>query len=212
VVGLAVGFGSQKLVQDVINGVFMLIEDTISVGDVVDLGGGHAGAVESISIRTIRLRDGNGTVHTIPFSEVKTVNNMTRDFAKGLFEVEVAYREDIERVIAAMKEVGESVSNDKALAPVIIEPFSIIGVDKVKGSGVVVLGQISTLPGKQWDVSRAFNRALKHRFTELGIEMPSGKTTVYIQGVGPAEPPPARQPSDGKEPDKPGTAKPPEKE
>jgi small conductance mechanosensitive channel len=188
VVGLAVGFGSQKLVQDVINGVFMLLEDTLSVGDVVDLGSNHAGVVEAISIRTIRLRDGSGTVHTIPFSEVKTVKNMTRDFAKGLFEVEVAYREDIDRVIEAMKEVGETISKDNAYAPSIIEPFSIIGVDKVKGSGVVVLAQISTLPGKQWDVSRAFNHALKNRFSELGIEMPSGRTTIYVQGVGAAEP------------------------
>lgn len=188
VVGLAVGFGSQKLVQDVINGVFMLLEDTLSVGDVVDLGGDHAGVVEAISIRTIRLRDGNGTVHTIPFSEVKTVKNMTRDFAKGLFEVEVAYREDIDRVIEAMKEVGEAISKDKAYASSIIEPFSVIGVDKVKGSGVVVLAQISTLPGKQWDVSRAFNRALKNRFSELGIEMPTGRAVINVQCVGAAEP------------------------
>jgi small conductance mechanosensitive channel len=184
VVGLAVGFGSQKLVQDVITGIFILIEDTIAVGDTVDLGGGHVGVVEGISIRTIRLRDGNGGVHTVPFSAVTTVNNQTRDFAKGLFEVEVAYKEDIERVIPAMQEVGDAISKDKAFASVILEPFSIIGVDKVKGSGVVVLAQITTLPGKQWDVTRAFNRALKHKFDELDIQMPSGRTTVYVQGPG----------------------------
>jgi small conductance mechanosensitive channel len=184
VVGLAVGFGSQKLVQDVINGVFMLLENTISVGDVVDLGSGHAGVVEAIGIRTMRLRDGNGTVHTIPFSEVKTVKNMTRDFAKGLFEVEVAYSEDVDRVMDAMKAVGEDISKDPAYAPLVIEPFSIIGVDKVKGSGVVVLGQISTLPGKQWDVTRAYNRAMKKRFDELGIKMPTGRATIYVQGIG----------------------------
>lgn len=172
VVGLAVGFGSQKLVQDVINGVFMLIEDTISVGDVVDLGGDHAGVVEAISIRSIRLRDRSGSVHTIPFSEVKTVKNMTRDFAKGVFEVEVSYLEDVDRVIQAMKAVGEEISKDTAYAPLIIEPFSIIGVDKVRGSGVVVLGQISTLPGKQWKITRAYNLALKKRFGELDIKMP----------------------------------------
>jgi moderate conductance mechanosensitive channel len=184
VVGLAVGFGSQKLVQDVINGVFMLLENTVSVGDVVDLGGGHAGAVEAIGIRTMRLRDGNGTVHTIPFSEVKTVMNMTRDFAKGLFEIEVAYSEDVDRVMDAMKAVGEEISKDKTYAPLIIEPFSIIGVDKVKGSGVVVLGQISTLPGKQWDVSRAYNHALKKRFDQIEIKMPTGRATIYVQGLG----------------------------
>jgi small-conductance mechanosensitive channel len=188
VVGLAIGFGSQKLVQDVINGIFMLIEDTISVGDVVDLDGGHAGVVEAISIRTIHLRDGNGTVHTIPFSEVKTVKNMTRDFAKGVFEVEVDYHENVDRVIDAMKVVGDAISKDKTYAPSIIEPFSMIGVDKVKGSGVVVLGQISTLPGKQWDISRAYNRALKKKFDELGIEMPTGKTSIYVQGAGNEDP------------------------
>jgi moderate conductance mechanosensitive channel len=184
VVGLAVGFGSQKLVQDVINGIFILIEDTIAVGDTVDLAGGHVGVVEGISIRTIRLRDGNGGVHTVPFSEVKTVNNMTRDFAKGLFEVEVAYKEDIERVIVAMQEVGDTISKDKTFTSVVLEPFSIIGVDKVKGSGVVVLAQITTLPGKQWDVTRAFNRALKRKFDEIGVQMPTGRTTIYVQGPG----------------------------
>ncbi|HTI86560.1 MAG TPA: mechanosensitive ion channel domain-containing protein [Alphaproteobacteria bacterium] len=184
VVGLAVGFGSQKLVQDVINGVFILIEDVMSVGDVVDLGGGHAGVVESLSIRTIRLRDGNGAVHTIPFSEVKTVQNMTRDFARAAFEVEVAWREDVDRVIAAMKEVGAAVSTDPTWASYVTQPFNVIGVDKVRGSGVVIAAQISTLPGKQWDVGRAFNLALKRKFDEIGVEMPSGRVVVNIQGLG----------------------------
>jgi small conductance mechanosensitive channel len=183
VVGLAVGFGSQKLVQDVINGVFMLIEDTISVGDVVDLGDGHSGVVESLSIRTIRLRDGDGTVHTIPFSEVKTVKNMTRDFAQAAFAVEVAYHEDVDRVIAAMGEVGAAVSTDTKWQAFIIQPFTLNGVDKVRGSGVVVSAQIRTLPGKQWDIGRAFNIALKRKFDELGIDMPSGRVTVSVQGV-----------------------------
>lgn len=183
VIGLAVGFGSQKLVQDFINGVFILIEDTIAVGDTVDLGGGHVGVVEGISIRTIRLRDGNGTIHTIPFSEVKTVNNMTRDFSKSVFEIEVSYRENIERVIAAIREVGEAVAKEKVFASTVVEPFTVIGVDKVKGSGVVVLAQITTLPGKQWDITRAFNRALKIKFDELGIEMPTGRASITLQNA-----------------------------
>jgi small conductance mechanosensitive channel len=184
VIGLAVGFGSQKLVQDVINGVFILIEDTISVGDVVDLGGGHAGVVEGLSIRTIRLRDGSGAVHTVPFSEVKTVQNMNRDFARASFEVEVAYREDVDRVMAAMREVGAAVCKDPKWESYVIEPFTVIGVDKVRGSGVVILAQIATYPGKRWDIARAFNLALKHKFDELKIEMPSGRVTVNIQGLG----------------------------
>ena len=195
VIGLAVGFGSQKLVQDFINGVFILIEDTIAVGDTVDLGGGHVGVVEGISIRTIRLRDGNGTIHTIPFSEVKTVNNMTRDFSKSVFEIEVSYRENIERVIAAIREVGEAVAKEKVFASTVVEPFTVIGVDKVKGSGVVVLAQITTLPGKQWDITRAFNRALKIKFDELGIEMPTGRASITLQNA----------PSEKDEPAAPGT-------
>jgi small conductance mechanosensitive channel len=183
VIGLAVGVGSQKLVQDVINGVFILVEDTIAIGDVVDVGGGHAGVVETISIRSMRLRDGTGAIHTVPFSEVHIIQNNTRDFSRAIFEVEVAYREDIDRVIAAMREVGEAVSKDEAFAPLVIEPFKIIGVDKVKGSGVVVMAQISTLAGKQWDVARTFNLRLKQRFDELKIEMPSGRTVVYVRGA-----------------------------
>lgn len=183
VIGLAVGVGSQKLVQDVINGVFILVEDTIAIGDVVDVGGGHAGVVETISIRSMRLRDGTGAIHTVPFSEVHIIENRTRDFSRAIFEVEVAYREDIDRVIAAMREVGEAVSKDEAFAPLVIEPFKIIGVDKVKGSGVVVMAQIATLAGKQWDVARTFNLRLKQRFDELKIEMPSGRPVVFVRGA-----------------------------
>lgn len=180
VVGLAVGFGSQKLVQDVINGVFMLVENTLSVGDVVDLGGDHAGVVEAISIRTIRLRDLSGFVHTVPFSEVHTVKNMTRDFAQALFDVQVAYREDVDRVIEAIHATDAELRQDETLAQHLLAPLEMMGLDRFENSSVVVRARIATVAGKQWDVTRAFNRLLKRRFDQLGIEIPYPHRTIYF--------------------------------
>lgn len=180
VIGLAVGFGSQKLVQDVINGAFMLIEDTLSVGDVVDLGGDHAGVVEAISIRTIRLRDLSGFVHSVPFSEVHTVKNMTRDFAQALFDVQVAYREDVDRVMEAICETDAELRQEPTLAQHLLGPLEMMGLDRFEDSAVVVRARIATIAGKQWDVTRAFNRLMKRRFDKLGIEIPYPHRTIYF--------------------------------
>src|SRR6266851_2907447 len=123
VVGLAIGFGSQALVKDVITGLFMLIEDTLSVGDVVDVGRGHLGVVEAISIRTIRLRDGAGAVHSVPFSEVSSVTNLTKDYAYYVSNVAVSYSEDADRVAAVLREVAGELMRDGAFRPFILEPL-----------------------------------------------------------------------------------------
>ena len=179
VMGIAIGFGSQKLVQDVITGMFILIEDTIAIGDVVKLGD-HAGVVEAITIRTIRLRDFGGTVHTMPFNEVSTILNLTKDFSRYVFEVGIAYREDVDQVIEVLKEIGAGMQEDEEFGPLITQPLEVMGLDKFADSAVVIKARITTQPIKQWTVGREFNRRMKIRFDELGIEIPFPHQTVYF--------------------------------
>ncbi|MCH8091054.1 MAG: mechanosensitive ion channel [Proteobacteria bacterium] len=179
VMGIAIGFGAQKLVQDVITGMFILIEDTIAIGDVVKLGD-HAGVVEAITIRTIRLRDFGGTVHTMPFNEVSTILNLTKDFSRYVFEIGIAYREDVDQVIEVLKQIGAEMQEDEEFGPAIIQPLEVMGLDKFADSAVVIKARITTQPIKQWMVGREFNRRMKIRFDELGIEIPFPHQTVYF--------------------------------
>lgn len=191
VVGLAIGFGSQKLVQDLITGAFILFEDTIAVGDVVKLGE-HSGVVEAISIRTIRLRDLTGSVHTIPFSTVGTVVNLTKDFSFYAMEVGIAYREDTDEVVAVLRQLGEELMADPDFGHLILAPLEVLGVDRFDASSVVIKARIKTLPVKQWSVGREFNRRMKKRFDELGIEIPFPHTTIYFGEDKKGRAPPAR--------------------
>ncbi|WP_207460428.1 mechanosensitive ion channel domain-containing protein [Azospirillum sp. SYSU D00513] len=171
VIGLAIGFGSQTLVKDIITGLFILFEDAISVGDVVSVGG-HSGVVESLSIRTIRLRDTTGAVHSVPFSSVTTVTNMTKDFSFAVFPIRVAYSENTDRVVAVLTQLGAELQADPLFAPDILAPLEIMGVDQLAESGIVIMARFKTRPIKQWGVQREFNRRMKQRFEELGIEIP----------------------------------------
>ncbi|MFQ5619285.1 MAG: mechanosensitive ion channel family protein [Rhodospirillales bacterium] len=191
VVGLAIGFGAQKLVQDVITGAFILFEDSIAVGDVVDVGG-LAGVVEALSIRSIRLRDLSGKVHTVPFSAVDTVTNMTKDFSYYVFEVGVGYREDTDEVTGVLKEIGAEMQDDPEFGPLILAPFEVLGVDQFADSAVIIKARFKTAPIKQWTVGREFNRRMKQRFDELGIEIPFPHTTIYFGEDKHGEAPPAR--------------------
>ncbi|HEX6958890.1 MAG TPA: mechanosensitive ion channel domain-containing protein [Ferrovibrio sp.] len=179
VIGIAVGFGAQSLVKDIITGVFILTEDTISVGDIVDLGG-NAGVVEDISIRTIRLRDADGIFHVIPYSEVTKIKNMTRGYAQAVFEVRVAYREDIDNVIAVLKQLAEEFRAEPEWNARILDPFEMWGVDQLDVSGVVIKARFRTLPAQQWSVRREFSKRIKKRFDELGIEIPFPHHRIYF--------------------------------
>ncbi|MDP6389768.1 MAG: mechanosensitive ion channel [Alphaproteobacteria bacterium] len=177
--GLAVGFGAQTLVKDVIRGLFILLENSISVGDVISVGG-HSGVVEAMSIRSVRLRDVGGVVHLLPFSEVTTVVNMTRDYAYALFDIGVGYREDVDEVMAAIRATGEEIQADPKFAADIIDEIEIMGVQSFDDSAVVIRARLRTKPRKQFAVRRAFNRLLKIRFDALGIEIPYPHQTIYF--------------------------------
>ena len=179
IVGLAISFGAQSLVKDVITGFFILLEDTISVGDVVDLGG-HVGIVEGMSIRSVRLRDLEGTVHTVPFGEVASVLNMTKDYSFAFMEVGIAYREDVDQVVEVLREIGEEMQADEDFGPFILEPLEVLGLDSFGASSVNIRIRLKTLPIKRWTVRREYQRRMKRVFDERGIEIPFPHRTVYF--------------------------------
>lgn len=191
VIGLAVGFGSQKLVQDVITGAFILFENTISVGDVVNVGG-HSGVVEALTIRSLRLRDLSGSVHTIPFSTVDKITNLTKDFSFAVFDVGVAYREDTDAVTEVLKEVGAGMQADPEYGPLILEPLEIFGVDRFADSAVIIKARLKTQPLKQWMVGREFNRRMKKAFDARGIEIPFPHVTLWFGEDKDGQAPPGR--------------------
>lgn len=177
VIGLAVGFGAQTLVKDVITGLFILVENTITVGDYVEVGG-HEGDVESLSIRTIRLRDSAGTVRTVPFSDVGTVVNYTRDFSNVVLNIGIAYRENVDEVMVVIEKLGREMAEDKKLGGDIMTPMVAQGVQSLDDSAVIIRAKMRVRAGTQWGMKREFNRRLKNRFDELGIEIPFPQRTI----------------------------------
>ena len=189
VLGLAVGFGAQSLVKDIISGLFIILEDSMSVGDIVVLQG-TAGMVENLSLRTIRIRDLAGNVHVIPHSSVDRVTNMTKDFSRYVMDVGVSYREDTDKVVEILKEIGAGMQADPEYGPDILQPIEIMGVDRFEDSAVVVRARFTTKPIKQWNVGREFNRRMKKVFDERGIEIPFPHRTVYFGNPKEGTPPP----------------------
>ena len=185
IVGLAVGFGAQNLVRDVINGFFMILENQIRVGDVAIVNG-TGGLVEAISFRTITLRDLSGTVHIFPNGTVTTLANMTKGWSAYVMDIGVAYKEDTDRVAEIMREVGKDLQQDEHLGRKILEPIEIMGVDAFGESEVVIKARIKTLPIEQWGVGREYRRRLKKAFDRENIEIPFPHRTLYM---GEASPP-----------------------
>ena len=179
IVGLAVGFGAQNLVRDVINGFFMILENQIRIGDVAVVNG-TGGLVEAISFRTITLRDQSGTVHIFPNGTVTTLANMTKDWSAYVMDIGVAYKEDTDRVVEIMREVGKDLQQDEPLGKKILEPIEILGVDAFGASEVVIKARIKTLPIEQWSVGREYRRRLKKAFDQKGIEIPFPHRTLYM--------------------------------
>jgi len=186
VVGIAVGFGSQRLVQDVITGIFLLLEDAVAVGDVVQLGGLN-GVVEHLSIRSIKLRAVDGSLHIIPFSAVTSVTNQTRDFAFAVIDANVDYGEDTDHVAQTLREIAAEMRQDPRWRPVIRDDLDVMGVDKLGDSGVVIRVRLKTEPAQRWAVAREMNRRIKRRFHELGIDIPYPHQKLVMEGKHPAQ-------------------------
>jgi small-conductance mechanosensitive channel len=180
IVGVAIGFGSQKLVQDLITGLFLLLEDAMQVGDWVTLAG-VSGSVEKLSIRTIRLRAGDGSLHIIPFSSVSMVNNTNRGLGNASVSVTVAAREDPDEVGDVLKAVVAEMRQDPAFKPMILSDLQYWGVDKIDGASLTLVGQVVCTDSGRWGVQREFNRRYKKRFAELGIEIPNPTQTLLLR-------------------------------
>ena len=178
VLGLAVGFGAQNLVQDVISGFYILLEDQIRKGDVVVIAG-KGGLVERVSLRMTVLRDLAGNVHYVRNGQIDVVTNMTKEFSMYVFDVGVAYRENTDQVVEVLREVATDLRGDEAYAADILDDLEVLGVDQFADSAVVIKARIKTRPIRQWAVGREFNRRMKQAFDARGIEIPFPHVTVY---------------------------------
>jgi len=179
VFGLAVSFGAQNLVKDIISGTFILLENQVRVGDVAIING-TGGLVEAINLRTIILRDLSGAVHIFPNGSVTALSNLTKEWSGYIFDIGVAYKEDVDRVIDVMQRVADELKEDEDFGKKIIEPIEIFGLDKFDSSAVVIKGRIKTLPLEQWGVGREFKRRIKIAFDREGIEIPFPHTSFYF--------------------------------
>ena len=179
VLGLAVGFGAQSLVGDVISGFFILLEDQIRVGDVVQIAG-KGGLVERVSLRMVVLRDLAGNVHYVRNGNIDVVTNMTKDYSRYVFDIGVAYREDVDEVIGVIRSVDEELRRDPAFADSILEPIEILGLDEFADSAIIIKARTKTKPIKQWEIGREFNRRLKQAFDRHNIEIPFPHLTLYM--------------------------------
>lgn len=179
VAGLAVGFGAQNLVRDVISGFFLILEDQVRVGDVAVVNG-TGGLVEAINFRTLVLRDLSGVVHVFPNGSVTTLSNVTKEWSAYVFDIGVAYKENTDRVIGVMREVADALQRDEHFGRMIIGDIEIFGVDKLADSAVVIKGRIRTQPIKQWDVGREFLRRIKLAFDREGIEIPFPQRSLHF--------------------------------
>jgi small-conductance mechanosensitive channel len=189
VVGLAIGFGSQKLVQDIITGLFLLLENAMQVGDVVSLGG-LTGTVENLSVRTIRLRALDGSVHIVPFSAVTTVTNMTRDFAYALVDISVGLNEEPNRIGDLLRDMVRDMRKEPRWASALRDDLEIMGVEKFVDTAWVLRIRVKTLPAQRWAVSRELNRRVKSLFDDLAVESPFTSYRVLSAATAPAAPDP----------------------
>lgn len=178
VVGLAISFGAQSLVKDIISGTFMLIEGQFGIGDVVKVGD-TAGMVEKITLRTTILRDLHGVVHIIPNGEITRVSNLTKTWSRAVIDVSIAYREDLDSVIEVLKQLVAEFHAEADWGPLLVEPPEVLGVENLADSAVIVRVTAKTLPLKQWDVARELRRRIKNRFDDEGIEIPYPHLTFY---------------------------------
>lgn len=180
IVGLAVGFGAQTLVRDVISGFFLILEDQVRVGDVASVNG-TGGLVEQINLRTIVLRDEEGVVHVFPNGEIKTLANRTKDFAYYVMSLGIDYAEDTDRVVQAVQDTAAELKHDPAFGPSMLEPLEVIGIDAFGASDVTLKVRVKTAPLKQWYVGRELRRRIKKTFDARGIKIPSPQLEVTLR-------------------------------
>jgi moderate conductance mechanosensitive channel len=168
---LAVGFGAQSLVKDVISGFFIILENQYRIGDAIEVAG-VSGLVESVSLRRTVLRDLEGKVHTIPNGEIKIVSNLSKEWARSVLDVSISYREEVDQVIELLKQIGKELAVEEPWKSILLEPLQVFGVERFGESELVIRVVVKTAPLKQWEVGRELRRRIKIRFDEEGIQIP----------------------------------------
>jgi small conductance mechanosensitive channel len=192
IIGLAVGFGAQTLVKDVISGFFLILENQVRVGDVAKING-TGGLVEAINLRTIILRDESGAVHVFPCGSVNTLANLSKDYSYALLDIQVAYKHDTDEVVGVMQTVSAAMQESSEYGAAMLEPLEVIGVEGFGDASVTIRVRMKTLPLKQWQTAREFRRRLKKAFDEAGIELPFPQRDILVRRmstVEPVQPPP----------------------
>jgi moderate conductance mechanosensitive channel len=180
IVGLAVGFGAQTLVRDIISGFFLILEDQVRVGDVASING-IGGLVEELNLRTIVLRDTEGAVHVFPNGSITTLANRSKDFSYYVIDLPISYQEDPDRIAGILRRIGEEMQNDSRFGPFILEPIEVLGVDAFAVWSIQLKVRIKTVPLKQWEVGRELRKRIKKTFDELGIEMTFPERVVSVR-------------------------------
>jgi small conductance mechanosensitive channel len=179
IVGLAVGFGAQTLVKDFLTGIFLIVEDTVSVGDAVKIGD-VGGTVEEMSLRTIKLRDFDGTLHVFPYSEAQVIHNQSKNFSYYVIELMISRSADISRAMELMREAGDAVQHDEGFGGLVLAPLEIAGVDKITDAGIAIKSRIKTMPGMQYKVGRDLLRRIKIAFDQNHIDTPAPSLKLLV--------------------------------
>jgi small conductance mechanosensitive channel len=188
ILGLAISFGAQSLVRDIISGFFILLENQFAVGDVIEAAG-KSGVVEKITMRVVVLRDLEGTMHVIPNGEMKVVSNKTRGWARAVVDVSIPYTEDVDRIIQVVRDEAAQFSTDPVWGLQLDGPVEVLGIEELRDNSVVIRTLLKTQPGSQWNVAREFRRRLKNRFDREAVETPfqQRRVNVTIKGGTPGE-------------------------
>jgi len=179
VAGVAIGFGAQNIIKDVLGGIFLMMENQIRVNDVVVING-MTGLVEEINLRTTVLRGEDGAVHIFPNGIIQGLSNLTREYSYYVFNLSIAYTDDIDRVVTVLKGIGEELGQEEPYRAAVLAPIEVLGVDKLADSGAVIKARFKTVPNQQWIVGREMNRRIIKRFEEAKIGMPSAAPTVNV--------------------------------
>ena len=179
VIGVAVGFGAQNIIKDLLGGLFILMENQIRINDVATING-KSGVVEEINLRTTVLRDEDGTVHIFPNGVIQGLSNLTREYSFYVFSLSVSYDDDPDHAIQVLKEIADQLKTEDPYQSAILAPLEVMGLDKLADAGMVIKARYKTLPGKQWMVGREMNRRIKKRFEEAHVDMPFSEQRVYV--------------------------------
>lgn len=184
ILGLAISFGAQSLVRDIISGFFILLENQFAVGDVIDAAG-KSGVVERMTMRVVVLRDLEGTMHVIPNGEIKVVSNKTREWSRAVVDITVPFTEDVDRILQVLRDEAEQFSKDAVWSVQLDGPVEVLGVEELRDNSLVIRTLLKTQPGSQWSVAREFRRRLKKRFDRETIQTPFQQRRVQVTVKGP---------------------------